>query len=224
LAGFAVVVIIVAGAVWTFPSPNPPEPVPSPAASGTEKKHGHRSLVDIDAALKRMAEGAAAGHWNLVNDSARDARTVAPLEGDPNVAPNPKLLAAAEAAIGNGNYRYAADIMRRATTERPGDWQSWSMLSYALLRLGQSKDAEIALTNGQRIRPEDARNWAILAEIRADKDPSEALAALQLAVYLASNRTAAMDYLKTNTYLSNKLRALVAAQVKSLESLPERAP
>jgi serine/threonine protein kinase len=224
-AAFALAMIIVAGTAWNFWPPQPPKEVdPQPVTPGPDKPKVDPQPVEIDAALKRMAQDAAAGRWHLVNASARDARQSVPLDADPKVAPNPKLLAAAEAAIGNGNYRYAADIMRRATTERPGDWQSWSMLSYALLRLGQSKDAEIALTNGQRIRPEDARNWAILAEIRADKDPSEALAALQLAVYLASNRTAAMDYLKTNTYLSNKLRALVAAQVKSLESLPERAP
>lgn len=202
-------------------APAPP-PATVPEVPDPPERQAVFYIVDQD--LNQMIQSAAAGEWREVEAGARNvaSRMQTMPSGQPST-----LLLAGERAIERGDYTQAAAALRKAARDTPEDWAVWSAYGYALLRLGDVTGARAALGRALRLRPQDASAWAHLAEVLALQGRQDAAAAtLRLAVYFSRQRPRTLAHLRSTdgSLMAPELQAIVRAQDRSLDRIPERSP
>ena len=126
--------------------------------------------------------------------------------------------------------RWAAvlEAARRAHHEDPDNPSVLSMLGAAYAESGQFPQAEGVFEKLTRVRPQDARPWAALGEIRlAEADgriTPEAHAAFDQALKLDPNATIALWWLGRGEVLAGRRDQGVALWKRAVDGLPAQAP
>ena len=102
-------------------------------------------------------------------------------EGDPQL-----LIRGGEIMLGNGNPLQAREWFEKAISYAPKSADAWTGLGNAMLDLGQTQEAAIALSNSLELNPDNAVTWCVKGTLFMDTgDYAEAMRCLEIARKIA---------------------------------------
>ncbi len=195
------------------------QPVAAPEAAGAQPVAADNPRQRLNELLK----AAHAGTWPAVDTLLQSAPP--PPARAANADKARPLNEKALQDLRRDDYASAIALLAAAVELDPVNAEIRNNLGYAQLRANMLADAEKNVAAALELGPQRAAAWGNMAEILAEKDNAQASAsALQLAIYLASNRTRTLEALSRadQSFQSVKFRAVVADVMRQSASIPAK--
>jgi hypothetical protein len=164
------------------------------------------------------------GRWKEVSPKILQLKSLSQVAAGNRQEATAAYTTGAQLLIDN-NLQGAATEFEKAVSADPSYGAPRFGLARTYLRNGKLDTAAALLVDGLLITPDSGDGWLAAAEVFAENGKEEAAnASLKLALYLAQNRTLAMQFLSNSneTVKSSKFKNLIETALPTLSGVPSK--
>jgi predicted Zn-dependent protease len=224
IIGVVVVLVAAIGAfMYLGKGDSKPASAAAPAASQTAAPSAAQPVTAKDE-LNILLGLVRDGRWKEVSPKIQQLKSLSQVSAG-NRQDATSLYATGAQLLSENNFQGASAEFEKAISADASFGSPRFGLARAYARNGKLDTAAAVLVDGLLIAPDSGDGWLAAAEVFAENGKDEAAnASLRLAVHLAQNRPAAMQFLNSanETVKSSKFKKLIETALPTLSGVPSK--
>jgi predicted Zn-dependent protease len=225
IIGVVVVVLAaIGGFMFLSKGDSKPAPAAAPAAPQAAAPSAAAQPVTAKDELNILLGLVRDGRWKEVTPKIQQLKSLSQVSAG-NRQDSTNFYTAGVQFLGENNFQGASTEFEKAISADSSFGSPRFGLARTYARNGKLDTAAAVLVDGLLIAPDSGDGWLAAAEVFAENGKEEAAnASLRLAVHLAQNRPAAMQFLNNanETVKSAKFKKLIETALPTLSGVPAK--